>query len=292
LPLTFIRVLVESFRDWAKIMSRLPARTVAAHDETHRRNVGWISNADSPVIIHRSDDPAGYTVPVHSHRHIQLLCVFSGVVLVVTELGCWMIPPGHALLIPDRLDHSVEMMSDVSMRSVYLLPGDSALAERGLEVLEVTELVRGLIIEAIRLRDAGLETRKAQLVLELLVEEVATLAPRPLGLPFPRDTRLSSLCRAFMDAPSAHARLDDWAGRLAMSRRTFTRFFQRETGVSFATWRQQACLFACLPKLADGAPVTQIAMLAGYDNVAAFTTMFTRRLGTPPRAYMRRSMPD
>ena len=39
-----------------------------------------------------------------------------------------------------------------------------------------------------------------------------------------------------------------------------------------------------------GAPVTQIAMLAGYDNVAAFTTMFTRRLGTSPRAYMRRSL--
>jgi AraC-like DNA-binding protein len=76
-----------------------------------------------------------------------------------------------------------------------------------------------------------------------------------------------------------------------MSRRTFTRFFLRETGLSFAAWRQQACLFACLPKLAAGAPVTQIAMLAGYDNVAAFTPMFTRRLGTPPRAYMRRSLP-
>ena len=273
-------------------MSKLQVQAVAARDETHRRRVDWISHADSPVLVHRSDDRAGYTVPPHSHRHIQLLCVFSGVVLVATELGCWMIPPGHALVIPHHLEHSVEMLSDVSMRSVYLLPGDSALAPRGLQVLAVTELVRGLIVEAIRLRDAGLEGRKAKLVLELLVEEVATLEPRPLGLPFPSDARLSVLCRAFMDAPSAHARLDDWADRLAMSRRTFTRFFLRETGLSFATWRQQASLFACLPALADGMPVTQIAMLAGYDNVAAFTTMFTRRLGTPPRAYMRRAKQD
>ena len=32
---------------------------------------------------------------------------------------------------------------------------------------------------------------------------------------------------------------------------------------------------------------TPRAMLAGYDNVAAFTTMFRRRLGTAPRNYMR-----
>lgn len=270
-----------------KPMTTLPNRLLAARDEDHRRNVGWMARAESAVFVHPSDDPAGYTVPLHSHRHIQLLCVFSGVVLVSTGLGCWMIPPGHALLIPDQLEHSVEMLSDVSMRSVYLLPG--TLTRRGPEVLAVTELVRSLIVEAIRLRDAAVEGRKTQLVLDLLAEEVATLEPRPLGLPFPSDARLSVLCRAFMEAPSAQVRLDDWADRLAMSRRTFTRFFLRQTGLSFATWRQQACLFACLPKLADGAPVTQIAMLAGYDNVAAFTTMFTRRLGTPPRAYMRRA---
>jgi AraC-like DNA-binding protein len=70
---------------------------------------------------------------------------------------------------------------------------------------------------------------------------------------------------------------------------TFTRRFQRETGLSFVAWRQQASLFACLPRLADGVSVTEVAMLAGYDNVAAFTTMFRRRLGTAPRNYMKAS---
>ena len=54
-----------------------------------------------------------------------------------------------------------------------------------------------------------------------------------------------------MTAPAADERLGDWAGKLAMSRRTFTRFFQKQTGLSFVAWRQQASLFACLPKL-DG----------------------------------------
>ena len=69
---------------------------------------------------------------------------------------------------------------------------------------------------------------------------------------------------------------------------SFTRGFQRETGVSLATWRRQACLFAALPRLADGEPVTSVALDLGYDSVPAFTTMFKRMLGEAPRSYFRR----
>lgn len=271
-------------------MRRLPQQKLDALNADHRRNLGWIARSDSDVLVHTSDNPAGYTIPLHSHRHIQLLCAFSGVVLVETEHGCWMIPPGHALLIPAQLLHSVEMLSDVSVKSVYLLPGHDDLAKRMLQVLGVTELARALIAEAIRLHDTPPGSRKVELVLELLTAEIAALPVQPLGLPFPADKRLAALCRAYMAAPSVNERLDEWAGKLAMSRRTFTRFFQRETGLSFVGWRQQASLFACLPKLAEGASVTDIATLAGYDNAAAFTTMFKRRLGTAPRNYMRTSV--
>ncbi|MGO4735792.1 helix-turn-helix domain-containing protein [Bosea sp. 2KB_26] len=271
-------------------MRKLPQHLLEARDEAHRRNLGWIAYAEADILVHSNEDPAGYTIPLHSHQRIQLLCVFSGVVVVATERGRWMIPPGHALLIPHHLEHSVEMLSDVSMRSVYLLPGEGVLADPEPVVLEVTDLARSLIIEAIRLREAPAGSRKLTLSLQLLMEEIASLRPRPLGLPFPSDRRLVALCLAYTAAPSANARLDTWAEALAMSRRTFTRFFLKETGVSFATWRQQASLFACLPKLAEGAPVTQIAMLAGYENVAAFTTMFRRLLGTSPRSYMKASI--
>jgi len=272
------------------MMRTLPRQSQQALDDRHSRNLGWIARSDSAVLVHSSDNPAGYRIPPHCHRHNQLLCAFSGVVLVETERGCWMIPPGHALLIPAQLQHSVEMLSDADMKSVYLLPGLGDVAGRNLQVLGVTNLARALIVEAIRLRDASPGTRKVALVLELLAEEIASFEAQPLGLPFPSDRRLSALCRAYMAAPSVDERLDEWAGKLAMSRRTFTRFFLRETGLSFVAWRQQASLFACLPKLAEGASVTDIAMLAGYDNVAAFTTMFKRRLGTAPRNYMRASM--
>jgi AraC-like DNA-binding protein len=119
----------------------------------------------------------------------------------------------------------------------------------------------------------------------LLVDEIGRLPEQPLGLPFPASGRLTALCREFLDRPIPGAKIDDWAGRLNMSRRSFTRLFREETGVSFATWRQQACIFACMPRLARGEPVTTVALDAGYESVPAFITMFKRMLGASPRSY-------
>jgi AraC-like DNA-binding protein len=55
--------------------------------------------------------------------------------------------------------------------------------------------------------------------------------------------------------------------------------------MSFAEWRQQACLLIALPRLAAGEAVTSIAVDLGYDSPAAFATMFKRRLGIPPSHY-------
>ena len=267
-------------------MKKLPLQLLEALHENHQRTVDWMERSNADVLLHSSEDLPGYVVPTHSHSRTQLLCVFSGVVLVDTDKGRWMIPAGHALLIPSRLPHSVEMLSDVAIRSVYMFDRASDPPRPAPKVLEVTELARSLILEAIRLREVPQSDRKAELVLTLLIEEIATLNERPLSLPFPDDRRLAGLCRDYMAAPSPNARLDDWAQRLAMSRRTFTRFFREQTGISFVTWRQQASVFACLPKLAEGMPVTRVALEAGYESVAAFTTMFRRVLGSAPRAYI------
>ena len=61
--------------------------------------------------------------------------------------------------------------------------------------------------------------------------------------------------------------------------------FRQETGLSLENWRQQACVFAALPRLIDGQRVTSVALDLGYDSPAAFTTMFRRMLGQTPRAF-------
>jgi AraC-like DNA-binding protein len=106
-----------------------------------------------------------------------------------------------------------------------------------------------------------------------------------LSLHFPQHPKLAGLCREFLQAPRAHATIESWSKALNMSRRAFTRLFKKETGQSFASWRQQACLFAALPRLAAGQPVTQVALQSGYDSPAAFATMFKRLQGVAPSHY-------
>ncbi|MFD1327720.1 AraC family transcriptional regulator [Mycoplana ramosa] len=262
-----------------KLLSRL-------HDD-HLRNLAWMEQSNADVLVHSNEIPHGYVVPPHSHRRTQVLCVFAGVVLVATARGRWMIPPGHALVIPQGLTHSVEMYSDVSMRSIYILEPRGRAASGAPEVLAVTDLAHHLLAEAIRLQGMDGDPHRAELVMALLVDEIGRLEQQPLGLPFPASGRLAALCRAFLDHPVPGARIDDWARQLNLSRRSFTRLFREETGVSFTTWRQQACLFACLPRLASGEPVTTVALEAGYESVPAFTTMFKRMLGSSPRSYFK-----
>ena len=76
--------------------------------------------------------------------------------------------------------------------------------------------------------------------------------------------------------------LDQHAGQ---GHGSFTRLFRRETGMSFADWRQQACLSVALPRLAEGVAVTAVALDLGYDSPASFSTMFKRVLGVSPSRY-------
>ena len=74
------------------------------------------------------------------------------------------------------------------------------------------------------------------------------------------------------------------AADAGVSRRTFTRLFRAQTGVSFAAWRQQVCMLAAITRLSDGQPVTRVAFDLGYAS--AFTSAFRRILGETPSRYL------
>ncbi len=233
--------------------------------------------------------PGGFRVRPHHHSRAQLLLTLRGVAMVETGQGRWMVPPNHALWIPPGLWHAVEMVGDVSMRSVYLAEGAVEGMPTQARVLELNDLTRALIVEASRLEQQGERSTRTDLVMALLREDLPGLPERPLKLPLPVDPHLVSLCREFLAAPDPHLNIEDWAGRLGLSRRSFTRVFRRETGLGLSAWRQQALVFAALPRLVQGEAVTTVALDLRYESVAAFTTMFRRTLGLAPRLYIQRT---
>ncbi|MDF1609989.1 helix-turn-helix transcriptional regulator [Hoeflea sp. YIM 152468] len=245
-----------------------------------------VEAATSPAIAFAHRYTENSFVAEHEHSRAQLLHPTTGAVIVTTQLGRWMVLPDHALWIPARVRHAVDIIGAVEMHSAYVKPDALAGLPTHLHVTAMTRLMRSLLAEAVRLGpDPG--DPRAELIHASLLHEIPLLPERPLGLPLPADARLVRLCREFIAAPSTRLRIDDWASHVGMSRRSFTRMFRQQTGLSLSAWRQQVCVMAALPRLAAGEPVTIVALDLGYDSMPAFTTMFSRVMGTPPRTYLR-----
>lgn len=257
-----------------------------ADDAQLHQRLDWIERAPGEVVVVSTGYADGCRIRAHSHGRAQLLYPLQGSVTVLTGQGRWMVPPGHAMWIPAGIEHGVEMIGLVHMRSAFVaarvqpdLPGD-------LCVLAMSELMRSLMLEAVQTGICEANERLTA-IMRLILLEIPQLEERPFALPFPSDPRLVKLCREFVAAPFAGATIDYWAGRAGMSRRSFTRAFQRETGLSLSMWRRQATLLAALPLLAGGRTVMEVALDLGYESAPAFTTMFRRMLGVAPRTYLR-----
>jgi AraC-like DNA-binding protein len=240
---------------------------------------------DRPVLAIGNDYPPSFELETHQHRRGQLLYAASGVVAVSTPQGAWVAPPERAVWIPGGTPHAVRMVGAVSTRSVMIEPGVCSALGTACRVLEVSPLLRNLLVAATQLpMEYDLHGRD-QLVIELLLSELERAPVISMAVSFPTTSELARKCHTFLEHPTPHDTIANWSDELQMSRRSFTRRFRRETGMSFAEWRQQACLLIALPRLAAGEAVTSIALDLGYDSPAAFATMFKRRLGLPPSHY-------
>jgi AraC-like DNA-binding protein/mannose-6-phosphate isomerase-like protein (cupin superfamily) len=246
--------------------------------------VAEVDSIDRPVLAIGTDYPPEHVLPAHRHRRAQFLYGATGVMRVQTEDGEWTVPPHRAVLIPAGTDHRV-VMTGVSTRSLYLEPSAVAWFPGRCQVVEVSPLLRELLLTAVDLDPRYSPHSRDAAVFALVLHELRRLVPLPLDLPLPGHEGLRRMCEEFLGAPDVHDPPARWAGRLHVSERTVHRLFRAETGMSFARWRQRACVLHALPLLARGEPVTRVATGLGYESPSAFSTMFLRVLGSSPRDY-------
>lgn len=235
--------------------------------------------------------PRGMRLDEHAHAWPQLVFAERGALVVSVSDRQWVVPPNRMLWVPAGVQHRVETLGEVWMRTLYLSPGlatRAALApDRGICVLEVRPLLRELILEASRseVLEAG-EPSHPHLA-ALIVDQLARATNLGLALPQPRDPRARRVAeRARADL----ARIDTLA-QLARdcgaSARTIERLFVAETGLAFNQWRLQARLQHALRRLSESASVATVAGECGYASVSAFVSMFRHALGVTPGQYLR-----
>lgn len=237
-----------------------------------------------PVAVMAKDFPSGATTGRHGHSRAQLLYATAGLMVATTGDGTWAVPAGHALLIPPGVMHEVAMHGAVAMRTAYLAPSALATAPSACRVLRVSALLDAALValseEPILYDLAGRGGHLAALVLD----EIGRAPDTPFALPLPRDPRLRRLCRALIDDPGLDGGIDAWAEEVGVSRRTLTRRFREEAGLSFGTWRRRVRLLEALTRQARGIALHEVAAAVGYRSPRAFRAMMQRTLAASPRS--------
>lgn len=248
--------------------------------------VETVDHVPRAIIAIGHEYPDGHVIAPHRHRRGQLISGASGVVVLATPDGTWVMPSQRGMWIPPATTHHVRVVGDVSMQSLYLEPDAVPRMPGHCQVVAISPFMRSLMTEALTLPLEYELDGRAGALMELIRHEMQQLPALPLSLQYPSNELLAARCRDFVRRPNIQETIDDWARDLGMSRRAFTRLFRRETGVSFVTWRQQASLIHAMPRLAGGEPVTTVAIDLGYENPNAFTIMFKRAFGSPPLTYL------
>jgi AraC-like DNA-binding protein len=234
------------------------------------------------------DFTAGFTILPHHHERAQLIYATTGTMRVATDDGVWVVPPQRALWMPAGVRHGIEMLADVTMRTLYLRADAAAFMPSTCHVLPVSPLLRELIVRATELPLQYDESGPAGHVVALILAELRGLQFLPLQLPMPRDPRLRTVCQALLENPGDSRPLEDWAPVANVSARTLARRFQSETSLSFGEWRQQARVLEAMGRLGAGEPVTRVALDLGYESVSAFSAMFRRAAGASPSRFRHR----
>ncbi|MEG2031033.1 MAG: helix-turn-helix transcriptional regulator [Janthinobacterium sp.] len=239
-----------------------------------------------PVTAMSKQYAAGDYTPQHSHVRAQLLYATEGVMRVSTEHGVWMLPPRRALLLPVGVVHEVYILSELSMRTVYIDAQVAAAFGPDCKVLEVSRLLRELILalldEPVEYALAG----RGDWLAHLILSELDKAETVPIAIPWPRDRRLVAVCSAIMNAPGNRRSIEDWAHDAGASARTLIRLFPKETGLHYRQWLQQVHLAEAFCRLNRGEGVAAIAHALGYASPSAFSAMFRRILGRTPQHYL------
>ena len=227
----------------------------------------------------------GFEIALHEHDRDQLLYAISGVMHLQTQRAAWVVPPDRAVYIPAGISHTVSMYGRVDMRTLYIDADATEVRDRSLRVHSVTNLLRELILALSAEPIAYDEGSPGDYLAKLIAGEIERAADLALGTPLPRDSRLQRLCAAFLADPSDTRGLEAWADIAGASKRTLSRLFEQDMGMSFSAWRQRVRFHNALEALSQGQSIARVAAQNGYRSVSAFSAAFRKQMGAPPSAF-------
>jgi AraC-like DNA-binding protein/quercetin dioxygenase-like cupin family protein len=241
------------------------------------------------VVVHAKNYPKGTQLGTHVHSRGQLLFSAQGFMLVSTPKGRWLVPPRQAVWLPPNVEHAIDALAELQMRTLYFDP--TVLAEYGLTenlaselVVVVEPLLRELILAMF---DPVPNAPPVDLLTPLLLWKLTHASRAQTFVPMPTDSRMRRVAELALSDPQGAMQLEALADAAGVSPRTIGRLFPMETGLTFKRWRQRARIMAAIEVIGGGASmIKKTAIQLGYHSVAAFSVSFQDVMGTTPTDFI------
>lgn len=243
---------------------------------------GW-SSSDAvqelphQVVSYPRSYADGYISTWHDHPRHQLVYAVAGLMMAEADETTWAVPAGSGLIVPAGMAHEIRMVGEVRLQSLYIAPNvQGADAMEACQVVTISPLLAHLIAGLCDQGNPWPLTSRAHHLSQLILLELGEAPKSPLALPYPQDLRLRRVCAALMARPGHPGTIDHWADSAGMSRRSFTRRFQAETGLGFGQWSRRLRCQLALQAIAGGTPEPKVASALGYASVYALQAMMRR----------------
>ncbi len=241
----------------------------------------------SEIATLTHDYPPAHVISLHFHDRDQLVYASQGVMTVATREGIWLVPTLRAVWIPAGVPHAITMSGRVAMRTLYLKPQLALTLPRACCVVNVSPLLRELILHACSFHALKRSIPRQRHLIDLITDQLEAIHMVPLQLPHLSDPRARHVAGILLANPTNTRTLAQLCRESGASKRTLERLFQDEVGMTFGRWRQQLRLMHAVRLLAEGAKVTHAALEAGYSTPSAFICMFKKVLGSTPALYFK-----
>jgi AraC-like DNA-binding protein len=231
----------------------------------------------------------GVRLGTHMHREAQLVYAAKGTMQVTTPKGRWLVPPDRAVWVPARLEHSIDVLADIQMRTLYFDLKWLAREQRSdsLEAEFVVRVSRLLHESILALFDGRDDSDRTDLLIRLAMLELHQAEDPTTFIPLPHEPRCRRAANIVLADPARPHDIGDLAREVGTSARTLSRLFAAETQLSFKSWCQRARIAAAIERLSmqPNVPVKQLAADLGYASFPAFSHAFRQVTGKTPTEF-------
>src|SRR5260370_3086229 len=200
----------------------------------------------------------GVRLDTHMHREAQLVYAARGTMQVTTPKGRWLEPADRAVWVPAEIEHAIDVLADIEMRTLYFDLKWLRREERSnsLEAEFVVRVSRLLHETILALFDGRNHPDRTELLVRLAMLELHQAEDSTTFIPLPHEPRCRRAADIVLGDPTASHEIETLARQVGTSPRTLSRLFSSEESVSCKSWGQRARIAAAIERLSMDASVS------------------------------------